>query len=155
VAGPGYLAVRIQVAWGDCDPAGIVFYPRFYAWMDVASHRLAREMGVPREAMQLPGRQMLGFPVVATRAEYLKPALVDDELEVRSWVARIGRSSFRLRHEIVRLSSGGTEELLVRGSDERVFIGRDEQGGLRPQELTTHLRDALARFADPIPSEAD
>ena len=55
-----YLAVRVQVGWGDCDPAGIVFYPRFYAWMDTVSHVLAREMGVPRESMIPPGRDMLG-----------------------------------------------------------------------------------------------
>lgn len=39
------LSVRVQVGWGDCDPAGIVFYPRFYVWMDTVSHVLAREMG--------------------------------------------------------------------------------------------------------------
>ena len=57
-----YLAVRVQVGWGDCDPAGIVFYPRFYAWMDMVSHVLAREMGIPRESMIPPGPDMFGFP---------------------------------------------------------------------------------------------
>ena len=60
------LSVRVQVGWGDCDPAGIVFYPRFYAWMDNVSHVLAREMGIPREAMIPPGSDTVGFPVVAT-----------------------------------------------------------------------------------------
>ena len=27
---------KITVNWGDCDPAGIVFYPNFYKWMDEA-----------------------------------------------------------------------------------------------------------------------
>jgi 4-hydroxybenzoyl-CoA thioesterase len=141
-----YVSVRVQVGWGDCDPAGIVFYPRFYEWMDKASHVLAREMGIPREAMIPPGRQMLGFPVVATQAQYEKPALVDDLLEVRTWVARIGRSSLGLRHEIIRVDSG---DVLVRGREDRVFIDRDEHGSLRPRELTPHMRDTLARFADP------
>ena len=56
-----YLAVRVQVGWGDCDPAGIVFYPRFYAWMDTVSHVLAREMGIPRESMIPPGRTCSAF----------------------------------------------------------------------------------------------
>ena len=47
--GKGYLSVRVQVGWGDCDPAGIVFYPRYSAWMDNVSHVLAREMGIPRD----------------------------------------------------------------------------------------------------------
>lgn len=144
------LAVRVHVGWGDCDPAGIVFYPRFYAWMDMVSHALAREMGIPREAMIPPGTDMLGFPVVGTQAQYLTPARMDDELEVRTWVARVGRSSLSLRHEIVRLNAGGEEDLLVRGREDRVFIGRNEQGEMQSRELTPRMREALARFADPL-----
>src|SRR4051812_18985530 len=136
-----YLAVRVQVGWGDCDPAGIVFYPRFYAWMDMVSHVLAREMGIARESMIPPGREMLGFPVVGTQAEYLSPARMDDMLEVRTWVSRVGRSSLSLRHEIVRVDDA-SEELLVRGREDRVFIGRDDAGWMRSRELTAPMRAA-------------
>jgi YbgC/YbaW family acyl-CoA thioester hydrolase len=142
------VSVRVQVAWGDCDPAGIVFYPRFYAWMDQASHILAREMGLRREDQTPPNPDAVGFPLVASQAEYLAPAYMDDLLEVRTWVSRVGHSSLRLRHEIVRLTQDG-EQLLVRGAEERVFIGRDARGGMRPRELTAEMRAVLARFADP------
>lgn len=142
-----YLSVRVQVGWGDCDPAGIVFYPRFYAWMDNVSHVLAREMGIPREAMIPPGVQTLGFPVVGTQAQYMAPARMDDILEVRTWVARIGRTSLSLRHEIVRIEADAAETLLVRGREDRVFISHGP-AGLRPRELTPRMRQALARFAD-------
>jgi 4-hydroxybenzoyl-CoA thioesterase len=148
-----YLSVRVQVGWGDCDPAGIVFYPRFYAWMDNLSHVLAREMGIPREAMLPPNLEPLGFPVVGTEAQYIAPARMDDILEVRTWVARIGRTSLSLRHEIVRLEADRTETLLVRGRENRVFIAHGP-AGLRPRELTPRMRQALARFAEP-PQELD
>jgi 4-hydroxybenzoyl-CoA thioesterase len=149
-AGSGrYLSVRVQVSWGDCDPAGIVFYPRFYAWMDTVSHVLAREMGIGREDMLPPGSELLGFPVVATQAQYLSPARMDDLLEVRTRVARIGRSSLSLRHEIVRLEPDGSETPIARGREDRVFIvqGRD---GLRSRELTPHMREVLASLADEL-----
>src|SRR5438093_2705857 len=142
-----FLAVRVQVGWGDGDPAGIVFYPRFFAWMDMVSHVLAREIGIPRESMIPPGTDMLGFPVVGTQAEYLAPARMDDVLEVRTWVSRVGRSSLSLRHEIVRVDDTA-EELLVRGREDRVFIGRDERGVMRSRELTEPMPTALARYAD-------
>ncbi len=143
-----YLSVRVQVGWGDCDPAGIVFYPRFYAWMDNVSHVLAREMGIPRESMIPPGVDMLGFPVVGTEAQYVAPARMDDILEVRTWVSRIGRTSLSLRHEIVRIEADAAEALIVRGREDRVFVchGLD---GLRPRELTPRMRQALLRFAEP------
>ena len=46
-----------------------------------------------------------GFPVVGTQAQFLAPARMDDILEVRTWVARIGRASLSLRHEIVRIEA--------------------------------------------------
>jgi 4-hydroxybenzoyl-CoA thioesterase len=146
--GSRYLSVRVQVSWGDCDPAGIVFYPRFYAWMDTVSHVLAREMGIPRESMIPPGSDMLGFPVVGTQAQYLSPARMDDLLEVRTWVARVGRSSLSLRHEILRLEADGGETPIAHGREDRVFISHGPDG-LRPRELTARMREALARFADP------
>jgi 4-hydroxybenzoyl-CoA thioesterase len=137
----------VTVGWGDCDPAGIVFYPRFQAWMDVNSHVLARAMGIPREAMLPPNPNLVGLPLVSTQAEFLAPASIDDVLEVRTWVSRVGRSSLALRHEIVRVEP--VDVLLVRGRDERVFVGRDATGSMRPRQLTPTMRAALRRFADP------
>ena len=146
--GEDYLCLRVQVGWGDCDPAGIVFYPRFYAWMDNVSHVLAREMGIPRESMLPPGSELLGLPVVGTQAQYLTPARMDDVLEVRTWVTRVGRSSLSLRHEIVRIEPDGAETAVANGIEDRVFITNGPTG-LQPRELTAQMREALARFADP------
>ena len=27
----------IRIQWGDCDPAGIVFYPRYFEWFDACT----------------------------------------------------------------------------------------------------------------------
>jgi 4-hydroxybenzoyl-CoA thioesterase len=143
-----YLSVRVQVGWGDCDPAGIVFYPRFYAWMDTVSHALAREMGISRESMLPPTPDLLGFPVVGTQARYTAPARMDDVLEVRTWVSRIGRTSLSLRHEILRIESDGSETPIAAGREDRVFIVQRPEG-LQARELTAPMRAALARFADP------
>jgi 4-hydroxybenzoyl-CoA thioesterase len=148
VTPPGCVSLRVQVGWGDCDPAGIVFFPRFHAWMDGVSHRLARDMGVSREAMTAPRSDLLGFPVVTTHAEFLHPAHVDDVLEIRGWVTRIGRSSFGIRTEVVRPETDGSESILVRGQEKRVFIVHTLHG-LQPRELTPAMRNVLARFVDP------
>jgi 4-hydroxybenzoyl-CoA thioesterase len=142
-----YLAVRIQVRWGECDPAGIAYYPRFFEWMDTAAHALAREMGISRDEMLSP--MLLGFPLVSAQAEFLAPALMDDTLEVRAWTTRIGRTSLGLRHEIVRVGDN-EERLLARGREERVHVGRDDTGAMRPRELTPAMRAVLARYLDRV-----
>ena len=127
------IVSRLTVQWGDCDPAGIVFYPRFFEWMDRISHLLERELGVTREDMLPPGTA--GFPLLHSEADFLAPAMMDDVLEVRGRVARIGRTSFALRHEILRVSPG-PETLLARGREERVYVHREPGGKLHPRPLT-------------------
>jgi acyl-CoA thioesterase FadM len=100
--------------------------------------------------MILPGRELLGFPAVSSAAEFLTPALMDDQLEVRAWVTRIGRTSFGLRHEIVRLEPepAGAETLIARGREDRVFVAHGADG-LKARELTAAMRAVLAQLAEP------
>jgi 4-hydroxybenzoyl-CoA thioesterase len=141
---PGFLAVRTQVRWGDCDPAGIAFFPRFFDWMDLASHALAQEMGISRQ--QTLGPASYGFPAVQANAEFLRPALLYDELEIRTTVPRIGRTSLHLRHEVVRLEDGA---VLARGEAVRVHIRRKRGhiGEMVPHPLTQRMRAVLAQYA--------
>src|SRR5205807_3829981 len=117
--------------------------------MDTVSHVLAREMGISRESMLPPAAELLGFPVVATQAQYLTPARMDDVLEVRTWVARVGRSSLSLRHHIVRLEADGTQTPVAHGREDRVFIGNGPDG-IHSRELTPRMREVLASFADSV-----
>jgi acyl-CoA thioesterase FadM len=91
---------------------------------------------------------MLGLPVVGTQAQYVTPARMDDVLEVRAWVARVGRSSLSLRHEILRIEPDGSETMVAHGREDRVFITQGADG-LRSRELTPPMREALARYQDP------
>ena len=140
----GVHLVRTQVRWGDCDPAGIAFFPRFFEWMDLASHALAQEMGVTRELTLGPAAY--GFPAVHAQAEFLSPALLYDELEIRTSVPQVGRTSLHLQHEVVRLADG---TLLARGTAVRVHIRRTggRTGQIRPYPLTPRMRAVLAQYS--------
>lgn len=148
IGGSGHLRVAVQAEWGDCDPAGVAFASRFYTWMDLSSHVLARDLGLSRQDMVPP--TLMGFPLVSASAEFLKPVRLGDRLEVRSTVSRIGRTSFGMRHVILRLEGG---ETVMRGSEERVFIGR-EAGLMRPRPLSAEMRSVLERYLDPAPTPA-
>ena len=53
-AGQGGFTTRMQrtVEWGDCDPAGIIFYPTYYRWMDAASWHLFEQAGYSAARMR-------------------------------------------------------------------------------------------------------
>src|SRR5271167_1864841 len=62
-----------RVEWGDCDPARIVFNPRFFEWFDGQTAAIFELAGLPkRDLMQRP--DFAGFPLVETQAKFLRPS---------------------------------------------------------------------------------
>jgi len=123
------------VEFGDCDPAGIVWYPNFYGWFDAASHKLADRAGVGLHVLRSQG--YLGLPLMQTGAKYLRPARFTDELAVHSTVTGFERRSFRLEHQIRR-----GDEVLVDGFEVR-FLGQphpDDPQRLRAAEIPPDFR---------------
>jgi 4-hydroxybenzoyl-CoA thioesterase len=103
-----------QVHWGDCDPAGIIFYPTYFRWMDAASWQLWAAVGYTAKRMKA---EHLAMPLVAADCRFIAPAEQGDRCEVRSRIARFGGKSFVVAHDMVR--EDGTA--LASGSETRVW----------------------------------
>jgi len=110
----------VQLRWGECDPAGIIFYPTYFLWFDAAAWNMFAQAGYHAKRMRAENRAM---PLVAAGCEFKHPAEQEDRCEVRSRVARWGGKSFVLAHDVVR--ADGT--LLAQGSETRVW-GRYASG---------------------------
>jgi 4-hydroxybenzoyl-CoA thioesterase len=117
------MLYRVPVEFGDCDPAGIVYFPNFYRWMDAASRHWFVMRGVPtwRDAEARWG--VIGTPIVDVQTKFMKPAMVGDKLAIETSVAEWRNKSFVQRHRIWR-----GEDLLVEGTEVRVFAARGEGG---------------------------
>jgi len=109
----------LTVQWGDCDPAGIVWYPRYFEWFDASTAALFFAAGISNHAIHRM-YQALGIPMVDTRARFMRPSKFEDEVTIESAVAEFRRSSFDVRH---RLMKDG--ELAVEGFETRVWTVRD------------------------------
>src|SRR5262250_457873 len=102
----------VQIRWSDVDPAGIVFYPRFFEWYDLGCEALFESLGLPwPEAF--PKYDIVGVPIVESGSKFLSPARYGDVLTIRSKVAWVKTKTFRMEHEIsvgARLCSQGFAE---------------------------------------------
>jgi 4-hydroxybenzoyl-CoA thioesterase len=115
-----------QVQWGDCDPAGIIFYPTYFRWMDAATWAFMDSVGYSPKRMRA---EHLAMPLVSADCQFIAPALHGDRCEVRSRIARFGGASFVVAHEIVR--EDGTT--LAKGNETRVW-GRFANGPGTPMK---------------------
>lgn len=115
---------RLTVEWGHCDPAGIVFNPRFFEYFDWSTACLL-EAALGLGKLEMTERYgLVGIPLVDTRAQFVAPARYGDVLEIESAIVELGRSSFGVRH---RLTNGG--RVSVEGQEKRVWAGRDPDDG--------------------------
>jgi acyl-CoA thioester hydrolase len=108
--------VTIRVRSSEVDQQGIVFNSRYLEYIDVALTEFLRERGIDLVATARRGH----FDMVLAKAtlEYRSPAYLDQLIEVRTRLERIGTKSITFGCEIY--PSDATEPLLVQA--EMVYV---------------------------------
>jgi len=107
----------VHIEWGDCDAAGIVFYPRYFAMFDASTHYLFEAAGW-RKADLRAAFDMIGFPMVDTRAKFLLPSSYGDDIVIETRVAALRNSSFDIEHRVFK-----GDALAIEASETRVWSG--------------------------------
>jgi 4-hydroxybenzoyl-CoA thioesterase len=125
----------IRIEWGDCDPAGIVYYPRYFAYFDACTASLFETaLGMTKIEMQ-KHYDVVGFPMVDTRAKFMIPSKYGDDVTVESRVSEFRTSSFDVEHRLLK-----DGKLAIEAWETRVWVGR-------------HPEDPERIKARPIPEE--
>ena len=89
----------IHIEWGDCDPAQIVYFPRYFAYFDNCTAALFKKAGLAKREM-LKTYNIIGIPLVDVRATFRAPSRFSDVVIVESEIAEVRRSSFCVRHRL-------------------------------------------------------
>lgn len=109
----------VSVEFGDCDPAGIVYFPNFFRWFDASSRQFFAACGVApwRELTKTVG--IIGTPLVSTSANFMIPATYGEKVEVHTSIAEWKNKSFVMEHVIRR-----GEDTLCEAREVRIFAIR-------------------------------
>lgn len=129
------------VEWGDCDPAGIVWYPNYYRWMDGAFQDLAAACGFSQRSLR-EEHGMIGTPLVDTGCRFESPAAHGDRLTIDVRIERVGTSSLTLAY---RFAVG--ERKTAEGFETRVFARPAPAGGIEAAAIPDAARAALNALA--------
>lgn len=121
---------NVRIQWSDCDPAGIIFYPRYFEIFDASTAALfERALGITKYK-QIKTFDFVGYPLVRTQAKFIKPTRFGDDVVVESTIT-FGRTSFEVEH---RLSLDG--QLCAECAEKRVWVVRDAAtGGIKSHPL--------------------
>lgn len=130
----------ITVQFGDCDPAGIVYYPRYFAFMDDCTLALLAARGLALQDLFAREVGFGGLPLVSAHADFKVASRYGDVIEAESQVLEINGSRFTLRH---RFSRDG--RLALEGFETRVWtsVHPDDRRRLKgrpvPDEVALRL----------------
>lgn len=136
---------NVRIEWSDCDPAGIVYYPRYLAMFDASTMALFRAvLGMPKGQM-LKHYDIIGTPMVDTRATFHLPSTYGDDVVIETTLGNFKRSSFILQHRLLKEG----DRLAVEGTDTRVWVGRhaSEPGRISAREIPAEVVERFSNFS--------
>jgi YbgC/YbaW family acyl-CoA thioester hydrolase len=126
----------ITIEWGDCDEAGIVFYPNYFYWFDCTYQRWLRSCSLSQRVLR---QRFEGVtPLVNVGARFLGPASYDDELQVRAEIAEWQEKRFRIDYTCM---VKGTK--VATGFEERAWAMQTASGALRGAPVPARFKELM------------
>ena len=140
------LAVRVY--YEDTDFSGFVYHANYLRFMERGRSDFLRLIGIGHEALARGelGDRPLAFAVRRLAVEYLKPARIDDALEVETAVKQLGGASIVLSQSVRRDGIA-----LVTAKVTVVLVDNEAKARRLPPEMRTRLRE-LAPSSPALPA---
>jgi acyl-CoA thioester hydrolase len=130
---PDPFRFRLRIYWEDTDAGGVVFYANYLKFFERARTEWLRSQGFGQEDLRRDHDTM--FVVTDTALRFLRPARLDDLIDVTVQVEQAGGASMRLAQQAWR-SSADAAELLAEGT---IRIGCVSAGTFRPRRIPMDL----------------
>ncbi len=125
--------VKLRVRYEETDTMQVVYYAKYLIWFEVGRIDLLRHLGLPYANWEKKG---LRIPVVEAKATYHASTRFDDEVLVKTWIAKVGNSSIRFENEVYKLPE---MKLLCNGYTVHVLIDRRGKPMKIPRDIARQL----------------
>ena len=134
--------VERRIMWGDLDSLGIVFYPRYYEWIDASGHLFFEAIGL--NLGNLWNERQILFGLAKTSCSYNKSGRYHQKISITTQVDLLADKTVTLKHLIYELPTG---PLLVEGYEKRICLDVSDPNNFRaidiPDDILTVLKDAM------------
>lgn len=130
-----------KVMFQHCDPAGIVFYPRYFEMINACVEQwFSDALGYSFAKMHL--EEKVGVPTVNIQAEFVAPSFLEDQLDFALSVSEIGAKSLQLSIKVNCLNQRRLEAQVT-----LVFVDLTQE---KPKSITwrTDLKQLFAKYGE-------
>ena len=131
-----------KIMWGDLDSLGIVFYPRYYEWIDASGHLFFEAVGLPLG--DLWRTRNIIFGLAETSCQYQRPGRYHQEIRIATSLDALGEKTVVLKHVITECA---TRAILVEGYEKRICLDVSDPDHFRaipiPEDIRTVVQNAM------------
>jgi acyl-CoA thioester hydrolase len=128
-ANPLTFNVKFRIYWEDTDAGGVVYYANYLKFMERCRTDWLRHLGVDQQ--QLRVERQLQFAVVNVTVDYLRPAVLNDEIIVTATLERMSAATLSFKQTVLR----GDQQLI----DATTRVACLDSGTLRPRPIPKDL----------------
>ena len=128
---------RYTVEWGDCDEAGIVFYPNYFYWLDCTWQRLLRSRGLSQR--ELKRRFGVVTPLMDVGCNFTASVTHDDELVIAATITEWMEKRFRVSYTLTVAGRA-----VATGHELRAWAVAGDGGRLKSAPIDDAFRRLLA-----------
>jgi acyl-CoA thioester hydrolase len=114
---------RFRVRYAETDQMGVVYYANYLIWMEIGRSEYCRTAGVEYKDME--SGDGIRLAVVDAHCRYLHPARYDDEIAVKTWIARANRRMIEFHYRI------SSSQMLAEGETKHIFLSPE----MKPMKL--------------------
>lgn len=132
------FSVPIQIRFAHCDPAGIVFYPRYFELINgVVEDWCAQGLGMSFHEMHVV--KDIGLPTVHIETDFVKTSILGDQLIAELRVLKLGRASVNVEIKML----GAEQDLRLRAQLVLVMAHVEQRKAIAFPDI---LRDQMQKY---------
>ena len=124
---------KLKVYYEDTDSGGVVYYANYLKFLERARTEALFSIGYSNNKIQQDFNSLI--IVKSCNIEYKKPAYLEDELTIRSFVKSITKTSFFMNQIITR-----NNEVIVEAQIHLVFVNKDGKPKNIPEQIYSKFK---------------
>jgi len=137
------LETRLRVRYAETDQMKVVYHSNYIVWFEVGRVEFMRQLGITYRQME--EHDEMHLPVAEVRCRFKASARYDDEIVIRTRIARLRSALVQFQYQVVRAEDG---VLLAEGESTHVSVNAKMEKTPFPEKYMSVFRQAAGRASD-------
>lgn len=141
--------IERKIMWGDLDALGIVFYPRYYEWIDACAHLYFESIDLRLD--ELWEKQQIQFGLVETSSRYNAPGRYHQTIRVVTEIEKLTTKTVTLKHTVTLASD---DVLMLTANETRICMCVADPTNIRAVDIPEDIFNVLKNAMGPTDSNS-